>query len=499
MKQMLFQKRWFKWLGSLGLVLLLTAGGLHTAQAFEFDDDGFIGANEVISDDVILSGGQVTMEGTINGNLIAMGEDIEISGIVNGDVLAWGGRVTISGRVNGNVFAGAQLIAVSGPVQASLYAVGQLLKLEAPAEVEHNLMFAGLSFEQTAGAKIGRDVLTAGMQVWLAGEVGRDVTVSVDRLSLEGKVGRNVRAEVSAPSKDEAADSRLLDWIARVSEMPITFKPGGLRVSADAQIGGKLAYTSSVDQAANILAQPEGGVEYTYKPEETTQEQPKITILVNPLHWGLGQIRALTTLLILGALGIWLFPAALTRSAEGVQAKPWRALAWGFVVLVVGYAALVIAAGLIFVLGLVFAVVTFGELTATVWGIGFALLALMGNIFNLLVAHISKLVVAYALGRLILRRGSLATASQCFWALVLGIVVYQIPRSLLDIVPCVGPLVGFIVTLFGLGALWLPLYDRYLNRGGQPPAVAAPAGPGEPPAVPAAADQPGSTEPPAVS
>ena len=96
----------------------------------------------------------------------------------------------------------------------------------------------------------------------LAGEIGRDVRADVGAFELSGKVGRNIILTVGEPTEDQGqmAYTNFMPF-SRVSRLI----PVGLNIHPGAVIGGKLDYSSSVEQAAGIQATPEGGVVYHYK------------------------------------------------------------------------------------------------------------------------------------------------------------------------------------------------------------------------------------------
>jgi len=72
-------------------------------------------------------------------------------------------------------------------------------------------------------------------------------------------------------------------------------------------------------------------------------------------------------------------------------------------------------------------------------------------IFVLLISYGSKLVVAFWGGKWILSKLAPQAAESKIWPLVLGVVLYVLLRA----IPVLGWVIGVIVTLLGLGAMWL--------------------------------------------
>jgi cytoskeletal protein CcmA (bactofilin family) len=432
--------RWFLALVALfGLVLVGTLGIPQVARAVEFDDDGIVAADEVIDDDLFISGETVVVDGTINGNLIVSGADVTINGNVNGDLLMSGVAMTVNGQVNGNLAFIGQSLSLDGGVRGSLFCIGSSVTLEPSAIVGRNVFFNGFGLEMEPGSTVGRDVLASGYQALLAGRVERDVHAEVGALEIEGFVGRDVTATVSKPGEGLP---RGLWWPG----MP-PMVDAGLRVAEDAYVGGTLTYVSPIKQADAIEATPGGGVVY----EAPDEPEVRVGFAHRAGQWFLARVRDFVTLLVLGSLVVWKRQALLDRLTDQARSQPLPALGWGFAIMIGGHVAIVVLAVLVLVLGILMSVVTLGGLALTVFGVGFSGLALVFALFSLSVAYGSKLIVAYLVGKLILQRLAFAHADKAIWSLVLGIVLYILVRA----VPGLGWLIGAIMTLAGLGAMWL--------------------------------------------
>ena len=173
-----------------------------------------------------------------------------------------------------------------------------------------------------------------------------------------------------------------------------------------------------------------------------------------------GVIREFLTLVLLGALAVWLIPSVLTRTAGTLRAKPLPSLGWGFLVLVMGLIGLVTAFFLVIMLGLAIGVVTLFGLMGVIFSIGFSATGLATAVFLALAQYGSKLVVALLIGDWFLRLFRKDYSASSFWPLLLGIVM----MVMVDALPILGTLVGFFVALFGLGAIWLVFRDWWKTR-----------------------------------
>jgi cytoskeletal protein CcmA (bactofilin family) len=454
---------WNRLLLALGLVFVLAAGSVQTARAFEVEKGGIVAKDEVINDDLVLTDTVVDMAGTVNGTLIAGASDVTISGTVNGDVIAAGSNITITGTVKGNLFVVGGNVTINGTVENSLFFAGKSLVLGPNAKVAGNLYAAGFSVELQSGSSIGRDAAVAGYQLLLDGNVGRDVNAAVGAFEVSGTIGRNVSVDIAEPSENE-------QQIAAMEFMPFgqvtRILPPGLLITSKAQIGGKLDYYSGVEQLSGIQSAPAGGVQYHYRAPENNSSN-KVTVTPPTVNFGVvfmgyvfNVVREILTLVLLGALAVWLCPALLSRAAGTLRDKPLPSLGWGFLVLVIGATAIILAGIAIFLLGLAVGVVTLFGLMSVVYGIGFSALGLAGAVFLALAQFGSKLVVAMLIGDVLFRLIRKDYSSSMFWPLLVGVLLLTVVNA----IPILGILVSLIAILFGSGAIWIVFRDWWFKR-----------------------------------
>jgi hypothetical protein len=131
----------------------------------------------------------------------------------------------------------------------------------------------------------------------------------------------------------------------------------------------------------------------------------------------------------------------------------------------------------------VLGVLSLGDLTALAILAG--IVAVVAFVLGFVVVgfYVSKVVVAYLGGRLMLARLKPAWAEARVAPFLLGVVVLV----LLGALPVLGGAVHLLAALLGLGALWLLARDRYRGRRA---AVALPPQAGEPAAPPQVAMPP---------
>jgi hypothetical protein len=329
------------------------------------------------------------------------------------------------------------------------------------ASVGRNVAFAGFGAQADAGSKVGRDLVAAAYQLVLNGEVTRDLRFGGGAMELNGKVGRDVVTEIEAPGTANTPP-----FVPSFGNMPAPI-PAGLRVAPSAVIGGKMKYTSPVNQSNTIRSAPTGGVVFEQRIPESTGARREPTAM--DFVWG--RVQEFMSLLLLGLLAAWIAPQWLSRASAALQARPLNSAAWGLAWLIGGFVLAVGIAIAIILVAIVIGAISLGGLTAPFVGLSFSGLALAFGVFLLAVAFGAKLVCAHLFGRVIVHAVNPAMADHRYVPLLLGIVVYVLIAS----IPFVDWLVVLAVTIVGLGAIW----NMLRGGGAAPAALAAP-----PPVVP---------------
>ena len=183
-----------------GFVALLFAASGAFALQIEGGERFVLAKDDVISDDLIVAGSEIVIDGRIEGDLVAFGGKITISGDVEGDVVALGGDVVIEGDVEDDAVLASGDIKISG-------------------DVGDNLLAASGSFKMDDGSSVGRDAFIAGGMIDVYGDVFRNLFVSGGNVVIGGSVLGNVTLEAD----------------------------GAPRIASGAEIGGDVNYTSRED------------------------------------------------------------------------------------------------------------------------------------------------------------------------------------------------------------------------------------------------------------
>ena len=454
-------KLFVRWTVVLVLVAVLLGGLAGRAQAVEIDRNGKISAGTTVDDDLVMAANDVEMDGTINGTLIAAGNTVTITGTVKSDVIALGRSVVIDQKavIEGNLFVGASTVVVRGKITGTVFGGASAFTLGASAGVGRNLFYGGFGLTAQEGSTLGRDLYAAAYQTTLDGSL-RNANIAAAAIEINGSISGDAVLRVADSSMANDINS-YRNWGSYWPDMPTPIQPG-LRISEGAKIGGKLTYTSQADQGSSIQAVPGGGIVYQTPVPNSTETQranaPRINFPTD--SWGVfgvwAMLRNMVTIMILGALALWLVPGIFVRAQTQLEQRTLASLAVGLLsLIIVLFAIPMVAIGLV-LLGLLFAVTTLVDISGIIFGLGFAIYGLSLTLFFTLFLWAGKLLLALIIGKWVIGRLSPQSNVQQFWALALGAVIF----GLLAAIPFAGFLFTFLVDLAGVGALWYVWHTR---------------------------------------
>lgn len=405
--------------------IVLFARSLEAAEFFA-DEKTVIAAGEVIDDDVFATGQSVVVDGTINGDLFAGGESITINGQVNGNVIMGGGELILDGGVAGNVYSG-----------------GYGLTIGDGARIDRSLYAAGYSITSEAESMIGRSASIGGYQAMLNGDIVRDLSVGLGALELGGRVGGDVNGEVGSSEDNPPNMNGMFMGQQQPNFEQIPPIDPGLRIE-DGVVSGDINVTESVSPSE--LAEI-----------EATEEATSNTLL-RTLTPRLGELIAM---LAIGALVIWKRPSWFGRFNNIVPNRAVASLGWGALWTVAAPFVLFFGIAALFLLSWLTGLLSFGRLSETVIGVGGTGLAFLGSLFVFAFRLLAPMFVLTTLGNWVLNKfmgqgGSAMSFGRLFGALALGAIVLQ----LLGMVPFVGNWIILLISLVGVGALFLLFRGR---------------------------------------
>ena len=241
-------------------------------------------------------------------------------------------------------------------------------------------------------------------------------------------------------------------------------KPG-LTIDPNASIAGDLDYTQSKE--LTIPAAVVTGKVIHQLPEVDARTTSEATSGQKIVSWVLDSLRAALSLLLIGLLLLWLFPSFVKGLSENLRTKPLPSLGWGLFAWVLFFVALFVVIALMVIGGILFGVLTLGQLSGTVLGLGFLTLFALIAGFVLVTTFVTKVVFGTALGKWILLRFNSPLAEHRYLPMVIGVLIMLAVIALFSfpLIPgFLGGLLNFAVILFGLGALWLWGRERTARR-----------------------------------
>ena len=441
------RKRILSVIGLLALASLFVAA---PALAADIRTKDVIVIDEDVDDDLYLFAGSITVNGTVHGDLIAVGGDIILNGAIDGDLWAAGGKVHINGTVADDVRV-----------------AGSDLKLGPDADVGDDLFAAGFGFGSDPGSSIASDVYVAGFQALLGGDIGGDAKAAVAGLEISGHVVGDVTAEVEEPDPEFEQFSMFMRmWNPYFPERIIG---PGLTIKEEAQIDGELTYTSPV--TVQIPEGAVGGPIVYQTPVPEAGEAPEVEVPEVPagaltaagilgwfVRWIVGMVQTFMSLLIIGVLVLWLIPKWLKEAARHWKEKPVHCLGWGVAALVAFFVAVPALLVVMIVLDILVGLATLGGLVGPITAIMMVSEGILTVGFWIIAVYFTKVVFCYLVGWLILKRPAPAWVEKAMGLipLLIGIAIFTLVRS----IPFLGAFFSSLVTIFGLGALWLLAWVR---------------------------------------
>jgi cytoskeletal protein CcmA (bactofilin family) len=344
----------------------------------------------------LLSAAAVAQQTELGGKLRGGQEVVIPAGeTVAGDLYASAGTVRVDGRVDGDLVASGGQVTVAGTVTG--------------------------------------DLLAAGGSVTISGEVGGDVRVAAGQVRVQGggRVGEDLLV---------AAGQATVDPGARVGG-DLIFGAG--RMTMDGAVAGSvLGSTGNYTKGGSVA-----GSERVSVQERAERPTPGDRLL--------GGLRRYVSVLLVGALLLWLLPRLLRAAAEAVRGRPLVAFGVGILALLVAVVALVLVIALTVLVAIVLGLLGLGSLTGVTVFAGTLVAAVLVFVLLIAVGFGAQAAVGLALGGLVLR-GDLRSLGRAFAALALGLLVVVLVSS----IPVVGGALHALVVLLGLGASVLALRRR---------------------------------------
>ena len=372
----------------LGIVFsLLLPMSVQAGKALSIKE---IPSGFVIDEDIFLIGDQPTIEGTVNGDVFVIGSDVMVSGVVNGSIFALAETLTLEGKVSGNLYVAA--VEVNQPPQG---------------KIERSLYALSLSLITEEESSIGRDLKIVTMSAKLLG---------------------NISGKTSAIIGPWEVFKVLRDFF---NQSIVGFNPKQfILVEKESE---EIQIKAGIPHMASIIEK-----------EDSDDASQWLEYLQDVM-------KSLINFIVIGGLVFWIFPRQFKGCSQKAQEAPLASAGYGVLVLINSY--LVPVVGLFVVLGLLFSLLwlSLPSLAWTFFGIGFGILTTLFTLLQTAITYVSKSIIAYLLGSLILSKVAPNVMKYTFLPLLLGLLIYVPIAS----IPYLGFIVGLVTTLIGLGSIWL--------------------------------------------
>jgi cytoskeletal protein CcmA (bactofilin family) len=195
------------------LVWILLIFNLAYATQFKSGDNFFFPDTSKIDDDLIIAGGNIKLDGTIEGDLISASRYLVQNGLVTGSLNSAAQNLEILGVVNGSVRGFAQNVNINGQLNQNLITFCSALNIRSDADIAKDVtVFGG---ELTLDGRVGGDLKGSVGTLIITGVVGKDVSISADNITLmptarilgnfKYKSGKQAKIESGASISGETA------------------------------------------------------------------------------------------------------------------------------------------------------------------------------------------------------------------------------------------------------------------------------------------------------
>jgi cytoskeletal protein CcmA (bactofilin family) len=316
------------WPGALAIAALALIGAPSTSEAhfgLHEHEDFDLAAGDTHEGTLLVSGENVSIDGTVAGDLIAAADRVAVRGTIQGNAYVFANTLELSGTVEGSLHAFNNVAIVSGEIRSDLYAFADQLTLASVGRVGRN---ASVFVDKgVLEGSIGRDLFAAGGWSEVRGAIGGDLHAWRTRVELResARIGGDVEAELKSE--------------------------GDLKVSAGAVVGGETRTRLADSAPESSLAR------YT---------EPSFYVLL-----AVGFAAALVVGMLAHAVAPGLFAERLETAGEF-----FGVLGLGFLALVAAPVALMVAA--VTVVGIPLALIGAGLYLIALYLSGIVVAALVG-------------------------------------------------------------------------------------------------------------------------
>lgn len=336
-------------------------------------------------------------------------ESIQVSGHVEQAFFGVARTAALDGQFDRDVWLVAERVRARPQLDQSLRVIAQN-DIQFDGHVSGNwLGIAGKSIELGAQSRVAGNVLVMAPKVIITGHVKGDVRALSRNVIVAGRIDGNLNA-----------------------------RPAQLHILPGAHVGGDIRHRDDrVDEMEAVTAPPPRA----RRPREPGKLISRETAWIGG-GW-LGQVYFFAATLLGGLFFLALMPDYAGRSVRCVRRSFWKSLASG---------------------AIWFVLIPLGLLLISFTLIGLPVAIVLALLYGVLL-YTSRMVVAVAIGGILLRRRGLQSFGAATAALVLGLLFLYLGVN----IPIIGAWVKWIIMLAGLGGLLLGMRPAPVPATSPPP------------------------------
>jgi hypothetical protein len=406
---------------------------------------GGVSAAEILQQDECL----VAVDEVIEGNLYVLCRDLQIDGTVKGNLIGAAFTATINGTVEKNIYLLGGRAEMRGTLGSDLHFAGVALNVKPESELLNtDLLVVGLSGTVDADTVIPGGIVAVGYQMVINGQVGQNVDFWGSALRIAGDIGGDVDASVGDSQSQDVASQ--LQTLLLPLQFDVTLVNPGLVMAEDSTISGSLSYQAA--SSAELNGTITDGVSFVPVITSTSlldlgEQQDAATAFNQYLSQA---FREFTTLGLIGLIGLILIPELIQRPIRTLRRQPITSLGVGLLTFILSFPVVLIALFLSLILILLLALLRLdGVIVAG--GIILGIVNIGGtSLFYFVAIFISRMVLAVALGRLLVHQiMRINTPRSWFISLGVGVLLLALVASL----PVIGWVFNAFAVFLGLGAI----------------------------------------------
>jgi len=328
--------------------------------------------------------------------------------VIKGDLFATGEHIRIDGEVDGDVYAFAHQVDVTGHINGDLICFAQAVRVS--GTIDGNLRTGANNVTITGSVERNVTSWSETLNLDSNGKIGRSLTGGGETLTLDGKIGRDFLG---------FADSTSISGFIGGS---VREQGKSLSIVSGAEIDGKTSFKGQKEPSVASDAKLASPVEFT-KMEHKREERTGGYYLWRVIWTG--------TFILFGLVLASLMPKF---ALETVDSAGHIGASFGLGVLVFFGVAIASIIACITIVGLLVGISSF-----MLW---------------LVMLFAAEVVVGGIVGQWIMGR------DDDFWPFFLRVVVGIAVVRVITSLPFIGGWAGFIVGIWGMGAISLALYRR---------------------------------------